>query len=265
MSRAWLLLLALLQDPSTAKIELKFRPVEGDKIEISDSWTHAFRGKLGDEPLLTSTRGGGRNIVEMARVENGVLSRKVVKVADSYIETQDPQTSKYIRKDQPLNGRTVTVERKGGREVYGALQGVSEADLKAISIDDPLTRLYPDKPVAVGDTWEISGEGLKKFFPAGDFTKGQIVVTLRDIKEIDGRRCALLVTNYDVSGQAADGVTRELRLQGTLTVWIDRGYILAMSQSGRLKTSGADPKTSQPNGEAAVTGELKAAPVEKTK
>jgi hypothetical protein len=48
-------------------------------------------------------------------------------------------------------------------------------------------------------------------------------------------------------------------------VWIDRGYILEMSQAGRLKTSGADPKTAQPNGEAAVTGELKAAPVEKTK
>lgn len=265
MSRALLLLLALLQDPSAAKVELKFRPVEGDKLEVTDSWTHAFRGKLGDEPLATSTRGGGRYIVDFARVENGVLSRKAVQVADSYIETQDVQTGKYIRKDRPLHGRTVTVERRGGRESHGALEGVPEAELKTVSLDDPLMRLYPDKPVAVGDTWEISGEGLKKFFPAGDFTKGQIVVNLREIKEVEGRRCALLITNYDVSGQAAGGVTRELRLQGTLTVWIDRGYILAMSQSGRLKTSGADPKTAEPNGEAAVSGELKAAPVEKKK
>jgi len=265
MSRALILVLALLQDPSTAKIELRVRPVEGDKLESSDTWTHTFRGTLGEEPVSFSTRGGRRLVVDMARVENGNLTRKVVQVADAYVEQQDVQTGKYIRKDDAIHGRKVTITRRDGRDERSGLDGVPEAEQKSLVLDDPLTRLFPDTPVRVGESWEIAGEGLKKVFTGGDFTDGRIVVTLRDVKDVDGRRCALLTTNYDVSGKSADGVTRELRLLGTLTVWIDRGYILAMTQSGRMKTSGADPKSAQPNGEAAVTGELKASVLDKTK
>jgi hypothetical protein len=261
MLRALVLLALLLQEPE--KIELRVRPVEGEKLEVTDSWTYTFRGKLGDEPLNTSNRGGRRLVVEMARVESGALTRKIVQVADAYIESQDVQTGKFIRKDDALNGRTVTIERRGGREERTGAEGVSEAEQKTLAIDDPLTKLFPDGPVKVGDTWEISGEGLKRIFTTGDFSNGRIDIALREIKVVDGRRCAILVTKYEVNGLAPDGVKRELSLTGTLTVWIDRGYILAMSQSGRMTTTGADPKTAQPNGVAAVTGELKATLLEK--
>lgn len=265
MLRACLLLLALLQDPSAPKIELKVRPVEGDVLEVSDSWTHTFRGTLGEERMYLSTRGGRRLVVEMARVEGGKLTGKNVQVNDAYVEQQDVATGKYIRKDDAIHGRKATITLKNGREERTGLEGVSEPEQKTLTLEDPLTRLFPAAAVRVGESWELAGDDLKKFFPAGDFTEGRIVVTLRDVKEIDGKKCALLATNYDVSGKSADGVTRELRLLGTLTVWVDRGYVLAMTQTGRLKTSGADPKTNQPNGEAAVTGELKTVPVEKKK
>ena len=93
-------------------------------------------------------------------------------------------------------------------------------------------------------------------------TLGTIVVSLRDIKGVDGRRCAFLGTNYQVKG-VSGGVTRELKLLGTLTVWIDKGLILAMTQSGRMTTTGADPASGHPNGEAVITAELKATPLEK--
>ena len=265
MTRLLILLALVLQEPAREKIEIRVRPVQGDKLEIVENWTHSFRGTLGTESLNTVSRGGRRLVVEMAAVEKGILTRKVVQIPDSYIENQDVTTSKFIRKDNALQGRTATIERRDGREVYGGLDGVSEAEQKTIGLEDPLTRLFPDKPVGVGDSWEISGEGLKRFFPGGDFNEGRITISLRDIQDVGGRRCAYLRTVYDVAGKSPDGTTRELNLQGTLTVWIERGYVLAMSQSGRMKTIGADPKTAQPNGEAAVTGELKATIVEKTK
>jgi len=265
MTRLLILLALVLQEPAREKIEIRVRPVQGDKIEIVENWTHSFRGKLGEESLNTVSRGGRRLVVEMAAVEKGVLTRKVVQIPDSYIENQDVLTSKFIRKDNALHGRTATVERRDGREVFGGVEGVPEAEQKTIGLEDPLTRLFPDKPVAVGDSWEISGEGLKKFFPGGDFSDGSITISLRDIQDVGGRRCAYLRTIYDVSGKSPDGSSRALNLQGTLTVWIERGYVLAMSQSGRMTTTGADPKTQQPNGEAVVTGELKATILEKSK
>lgn len=265
MLRVFILLALVLQDPPKEKIELRVRPVEGDKVESFSTWTHTFRGRLGDEAVNFSTRGGQRFVSEMSRVQGGRLAGKIIEVADSYIETQDPRTGKYVRKDDPIHGRKVTIEMRDGREARTGVAGLSELDQRTLTMDDPLTRLFPDKPVAVGETWEIAGEGLKKFFPAGDFTEGRIIVSLRDVREVEGRRCAFLGTNYQVSTKTPDGVSRELHLLGTLTVWIDRGYVLAMSQSGRMTTTGADPKTAQPNGEAAITGELKAVLVEKPK
>lgn len=258
-----ILIAALLQTPPAEKIDLKVRPKEGDRIETWSTWTNTFRGSLGGEPIRSATRGGQRLAIEMAKVEGGKLTRKNVHVVDSYDENQDPQTGKYIRTDHAIHGRKVTIERGDKGEARTGVDGVPEQELVALVMDDPLSRFFPPGPVAVGDTWEISGEGLKKFYPRGDFTDGRIVVSLRDVSDAEGRRCAYLATNIDVSVTTAAGVKRELRMKGTLTVWIDRGYVLAMSQSGRMTTTGADPKTSEANGEAAVTGELKATLLEK--
>lgn len=263
MARWLMLAVVLLQDPATPKFELKVRPVEGDKLETLDTWTHTFRGKIGEEPLATSSRGGRRLVVEMGKVENGRLSRKAVQVVDAYVEQQDMQTGKYVRKDDPIHGRKATIVFRGGKEEREGLDGVPEAWQKQLTLADPLARLFPDAPVRVGESWEFAGDGVKKIYVDGDFTEGRIVVTLRDVKEVGGRKCALLATSHDVKGKGADGILRELRLTGTMTVWIDRGYVLAMSQSGRLKSSGADAASAQPNGEAAITGELTATILEK--
>jgi hypothetical protein len=262
MLRLVILLALVLQEPAKEKYEIRVRPAAGDRLEVVDKWSHTFRGKLGDENVRFSSRGGRRMTVETEKVENGRASRKTVKVADAFMEQQDAITGKYVRKDEAIHGRTATIERRGDREERTGLDGVPDAEQRALGLDDPLTRLFPDKAVAIGETWEISGEGIKTFFPSGDFTDGRIVVTLRDVKEVGGRKCALLGTNYDVSSKDKDGVTRELRLLGTLTVWLDRGYILEMAQSGRMITSGGDPKNHIPNGEAVVTGELKATVLE---
>jgi hypothetical protein len=254
---------AFLQNPPAEKIEIRVQPREGDRIETWNTMSHTFRGSLGEEAVRFSTRSGQRLVTEIVKVDGGRPTRKNVHVVDSYIERQDPQTGKYIRTDDAIHGRKVTIERGDKGDVRTGVEGAPEHELSALSIDDPLSRLFPTAPVAVGDTWEISGEGLKKFYPRGDFTDGRIVVSLRDVREFEGRRCAFLGTNFDVSLTTSSGVRRELRLKGVITVWIDRGYVLALNQSGRMTTTGADPKTSEANGEAALTGELKATLLEK--
>jgi hypothetical protein len=261
MIRFLLPLLLLVRQPQAEKVDIQFRPVQGDKLESHSTWTNTFRGKLGDEPIDTSSRGAQRLVSEYKSVDKGALVRKAVQVVDSYMEQQDVRTHKYVRQDDAIHGRKVTVELKDGKEVRTGVDGVPEHEAKTISLVDPLTRLFPSGPKSVGDSWEISGEGLKLIFAGGDFTEGSIVVSLRDVKAVDGRKCAYLATHYNVKG-VAGGITRELTLKGTLTVWIDRGYILAMSQSGRMTTTDAKPESGHPNGQAAITGEMKTTLVE---
>src|SRR5688572_27313081 len=153
MLRFLIVLALLMQDAPKQSVELRVRPVQGDKIETFATWSHGFRGTLGDEPVSFATRGGQRLIVEMSGVEKGTLARKTVKVVDSYIETKDTQTNKYIRKDDAVLGRTVTITRRNGREEHAGGDGVPEHELKPLTLVDPLTRLFPSKPVAVGDAW----------------------------------------------------------------------------------------------------------------
>src|SRR5215510_4835357 len=122
-----LILLALVpQEPAKEKFEIRFRPAEGDRLEVVDKWTHTFQGKLGEEPVTFSTRGGRRLTVEMAKVEGGRLTRKIVKVDDAFIEQQDTNTGKYVRKDESIHGRTATIERRDGKEERTGLEGVPE-------------------------------------------------------------------------------------------------------------------------------------------
>jgi hypothetical protein len=254
MIRAWLVLLTLLQDPAPEKVTLEVRPKEGEKFAVVESWDNTFTGKLGDDPLFLRSRGGRRLQVEVARVEGSRVTRKVVQVEDSYREDQDVQTGKFVRQEDGLKGRKATISLRDGKEERTGLDGIPDEIQKTLTLDDPLTALFPSSAVRVGDSWEISGEGLKRVFAGGDFTEGKITVRLREAKEIDGRKCAVLGTVWDVRGKNPDGFARELRQTGTLTVWIERGYVIAMDQKGVLKTSGAVVGSGLPTGESAITG-----------
>jgi len=254
MIHGLLVLLALLQDPVGEKVTLELKPKEGDKLAVVESWDNTFAGKLGDDPLFLRTRGGRRLQVEIAGASGGRITRKVVLVEDSYREDQDVQTGKFVRQEDGLKGRKATIALRDGKEERTGLDGIPDEIQKTLALDDPLTALYPSGPVRVGDTWEISGDGLKKVFAGGDFNEGKITARLREVKEIDGRKCAVLGTVWDVRGKNPDGFTRELRQTGTITVWIERGYVMAMDQKGVLKTSGAVVGSGLPTGESAITG-----------
>ncbi|HTF57239.1 MAG TPA: hypothetical protein VK661_08400 [Planctomycetota bacterium] len=254
MIHGLLILLSLLQEPVGEKVTLEARPKEGDKLAVVESWDNTFAGKLGDDPLFLRSRGGRRIQVEVAGVQGSRITRKVVQVEDSYREDQDVQTSKFVRQEDGLKGRKVTITLRDGKEERTGLDGVPDEAQKTLTLDDPLTGLFPTGPVRVGDSWEIAGDGLKKIFAGGDFTEGKITVRLREVKEVDGRKCAVLGTVWEVRGKNPDGFTRELRQTGTITVWIERGYVMGMDQKGVLKTTGAVAGSGMPTGESAITG-----------
>jgi len=256
-----LALFLLVQEPA-APVTIQLRPAQGDRLSVTDRSTYDFRGRMGEEPITSSSRGARQMRVEMAKVEGGRLERKVIQFEDAYVEELDVHTMKYIRREDPLKDRKVTVLLREGKEALEGVDGLPDHVRKTLTLVDPLTRLLPEKPVRPGDSWEISGEGLRRIFASGDFTERKIVITLRAVKEIEGRRCALLGTKYDVQGKAP-GVQMDLQLTGELTVWIDRGYVLAMSQEGLLKTKPIGDAKGVAEGQAAITGKLTATILEK--
>jgi len=252
------LTLLLLQDP----VAIELRPAQGDRLSVVDKWTYDFQGKLGEEPITSSSRGARHMRVEMAKVEGGRLDRKVVQFEDAYVEELDVHTGKFIRREDPVRGRKVTISRRDGKDALEGVDGLPEPSRKSLTLIDPLTRLLPEKPVKPGDTWELAGEGLRRIFTTGDFTEGKIGVKLVTVKEIDGRRCAILATKYDVKGKAP-GVEMELQIAGELTIWIERGYVMAMTQKGVLKTKPIGDAKGIAEGKASITGELTATILEK--
>jgi hypothetical protein len=258
-----LALLWLIQDPA-APVTLQFRPSEGDKLSVVDSWTHDFRGRMGEDELVLSSRGGRRMRVEMAKVEGGRLARKVVHFEDAYVEEQNPQTGKFIRRDDPLKDRRVTILLRDNREVLEGVDGLPEAARKTLLLEDPRVHLFPGKPVRPGDSWEVTGAQLRRVFASGDFTEGKIDVTLRAVKEIGGRRCAILETKTEVRGKAGTDSAVDLKIAGEVTVWIDRGYVLAVVEKGVLKIKRiGEAKNVPEEGRADVTGEVTATVLEK--
>ncbi|HKS17533.1 MAG TPA: hypothetical protein VJU16_09495, partial [Planctomycetota bacterium] len=198
-------------------------------------------------------RGSMKRQYEYAGVEDGKLTRLVVDCTEDYEERKAPPNMEWTRTDSEMHGRKITLFMKDGQLAREGVEGLKEKDLKKLTLEDVDSKTLPEKPVAVGDTWEIKGEALKSFIAASDEIKD---VTLKSkltaIKEIDKRRCAVINSTLEMKGKAPNDIDFTGKMEVEFIVWIERGYLLSAKGKGKMTVKGGNDQFSM-DGEGPIS------------
>jgi hypothetical protein len=144
-----------------------------------------------------------------------------------------------------LAGKTVTVTRTGDKALnYSAeVDPQSAAEIKEMFA--PEGNIFPDKPLAPGESWDIDPAQLKNMVPPGQQMDAKAKGKLISVATAGGRQVATVEMTINLSGGAAQGVAFSSDLVGKGTVDVASGQPLDVTISGPLKASGQQPT---PNG-----------------
>jgi hypothetical protein len=239
LSVALLALLALPQD----KITLKLSPKKGDKLAKTEKTEMAVKAKViaGDQeqPIEFEQKGLERVTTEILEVANGAVTKALLTCHEDVEEKKGPPTGQWEKQEKPLHGKKITLSLVDGKLVREGIEGLEEKIVKKLTLDDKTSHIFPKNPVAPGDTWEVSGDDVKLFLGADDDLKeGKIKIKLEAVKDIDGKKCAVLKTAIDVNGKAEGDINLTIKLDAEVIVWIDRGYPLSVKGKGTIAMKG---------------------------
>ena len=135
----------------------------------------------------------------------------------------------------PLQGRKITLSMKDGMLVREGADGLEEKLLRKLDLADRTSHFFPKTPVSPGDTWEVEGDDVRKFLTAdNDLKDAKVKAKFVEIRDVDGKRCAVLNTAMDLAGKGKGDVNLTIKLDAEVIVWIERGYTLSVKGKGTL-------------------------------
>ncbi|MBI4564054.1 MAG: hypothetical protein HY716_05095 [Planctomycetes bacterium] len=227
---------------SQEAITLRFQPREGDVLEITEKTALNLKAssKATEYEIVHRTVDARKEKIE--RVEGRRILRKVVEVSEDVAVWKDPMTGQYHRKEGALHGKKLTLVLRDGKMDTEGTASLPPESRNRMHLDSPHALFFPDGPVRVGHTWTISGDALKAAMHGEPFD-GAVHLTFKEIKLIDGHRCAVIATRYDLRKKGGDKQPDvEMKLRGDWIVRIDRGTVLSLNVAGSAKyTGGEDP------------------------
>lgn len=231
---ALLIALSLL---AQEKVLLKHQPKAGDKAVVTEKMEakiHLVVNAGGQKVELdVEQRESKRTAMACLAVDGAAMMKATYQVEEAYEEKKQPGAADFERADKPTKGKTVVAERKEGKIVYQGAEGLTEKDLKDFDLDDTFAQSFPQDPVAVGATWEVPAETLKKMFH-DPTSEGKMTLTLKEVKDVDGRRCAVLDAAMQMKGKAEEGVDISMDVKGPIVIWLERGYTLSAKLTGTM-------------------------------
>lgn len=139
------------------------------------------------------------------------------------------QENKMPGKPKPLEGKPLIFELKAGEwNVRAKGDPLSEVDkIEAKKLISPITNsgiYYGAKSREVGETWLATEEGVKELLGDSKITKSDIKLTIKEILEKDGLKCAKIEMLIDVEGiQKDSGMT--LGMKGSAEVYRSLKYL----------------------------------------
>lgn len=242
MNAALVALLAVALFPQE-KVLLKHQPRAGDQMTVTekmDAKIHLVVNAGGQKiEVDVEQRESKRTVMDCLAVEGGAITKASYKVEEAVEEKKEPGAPEFTRAEKATHGKTIVVERKDGKLSQQGADGIPEKDLKDFDLDDTFAQSFPKQPLGVGESYEVPAETLKKMFH-DPTSEGKLTITLKELKEIDGRKCAVLEADLRMKGKTDEGVEISMDVKGPVVIWIDRGY----TQSAKLQgTMGLKAKT----------------------
>ena len=246
---------------SEEKVEFKFSPKKGDKLKQS--------AKMEFQMKLTVDAGGQTQEMELehratrtrtteyADVADGKLTTVVVDSTEDFEEQKQPPAMEWQRTDKAMHGRKVTISQKDGQLVREGAEGLKESDMKDLDLKNPHERVYPKKSVGIGEEWELKGEAVREFLGSeqGELKDATLKMKLKEVKEIDKRRCAVLTGKLEAKGKAPNDFDFKVAMDFDLVVWLERGYLLSAKGKGKVSISGGSDEYSA-TGDGPITMEM---------
>ena len=256
------LLLALLAPQD--KITLKFNPKKGDKLVRSEKMEMTITAKVTvgeqEQDVSMEQRETQKLTFEIGEVGDGAVNRMVMAWSDHFEERKGPPTNEWVKRLKPLNGKTVTLTRKDGKIEREGADGLDDKTLAKLDLDDRTSRLFPKGPVAPGDTWDLQGDDVRRFLGAdNDLQQASVKMKFLSVKEIDGKKCAVLNALMDLGGKAPGNVDLTMKIDTEVVVWIERGYALSIKGKGNIEMKADNPQFKM-KGEGPMTLEISVKP-----
>lgn len=229
------LALCLFPPPAQEKITLKSQPRAGDRISSVEKMTMRIDISIlaggQTQKMAAEQKGSQKKTMEILEVQGDKVTRASFHFEEDVEEKRDPGRDGMVRREKPLHGRKVTVRIEDGKAAYDPEEGLDAEAKNALRLEDNFAKTFPARPIAVGETWDVTGEALKSMFqdPKMD---GKLTARLAEVKDFQGRRSAFLDVRIDMKGEAEGGVTVTVALKGSVIVWIERGYTLQAKLEG---------------------------------
>jgi hypothetical protein len=235
-------LLGLLAFPQD-KVTLKLNPKKGDKLSKTEKTEMAIKAKLvtgeQEQPLEFEQRGLERTTSEIQEVADGAVTKILLVCHEDVEEKKGPPTMQWEKSEKPMHGRKITLAKVDGKLVREGAEGLEEKIVKKLTLDDKTSHIFPKTAVAPGDSWEVQGDDVRAFLAADDDLKeGKIKIKLDSVKDVDGKKCAVMTANLDINGKAEGGINLNIKLDAEIVVWVDRGYTLSVKGKGTIVMKG---------------------------
>lgn len=151
---------------------------------------------------------------------------------------KDPTGEKITT--SPLQGRTVTIQRKGKEVVVTSTTGTLPQDVRRSLQDvfDDEFDLAPDHAVAVGEEWEVDPKKIAHSSSFKDVKNAKVQVKLLDIVSFEGHRCARMRVTMHVELPIGEAASMQINVSGDGYLALDIERLLGMDLRGPVQFVG---------------------------
>lgn len=226
------------------KQRLQDRSVVGDCFVVKSNFDMdmTLKSTAGEQELPSlkfASQEREKYTEEVLAAEGGKTSafRRVYTQSRS-VET-DPNGEKK-ETTSPLQGKTVTVRRVGGKATVTATTGkLDEASQKSLieDLEQGSMDFFPDREIGPGDEWEVDSGAVTKLFEGAE--KATIKGRFVDEVQFEGHPCVRVHVTMDLQIKSPDmPVPAQLKLEGDLHHATDIQRTVSMEVSGPLTIQG---------------------------
>lgn len=224
-------ILVLGQEP----IRLEFKPLQGDRLLIAEARTFLVTGKDTSQHVEYVKRTSQKTVVDVRKVQGGQVMEVALDCRGHKGERKSPPCGEWRQEELPLNGRLITLSLTDGKILRKGVEGVPENELRALRMEDPTSALFPKHALSPGESWEVGTDQVQSLLgPSWSVKEGKAKLVLVEIRNVDGRRCAVISASFLAKGKNDVAAEVEIAMEAESVVWIERGYTLSFKGRGKL-------------------------------
>lgn len=179
-----------------------------------------------------------------------------VRFGPECMDTEQAGAAEPKKKPTALASQTVVVRRQaqGDATVECAVTLSDDEKKEARESMEPTDGFFPKKPVKVGDRWVSTEKAIARAFGLGADDRGTLRMTLKALRDVDGRRTAEVAAALVVD-QKQDYMKITLDLEGSLLIDVETGVAVGVDFRGPVTVSGETEQADAEGNPAKVTVE----------